>query len=108
MIIYKYPLPIKQFIQLAMPVDSEILTFQVQNENPVLWAKHKDLKSEWAIRHFTFIGTGNEYDQESGHVYIGTIQLKGFVWHLFEIVTYQDIANQVKAGILSSGCSNWS
>jgi hypothetical protein len=85
--ILKYQIPEKFFInepfQIIMPADSVVLSFQVQENNPFIWA----LVDEGLLpqrRNFYLFGTGHEIKNHEIKKYIGTIQIERLVWHLFE------------------------
>ena len=64
-----------------MPKDAEILCVQIQGGFPRLWVK-VDTEKDEIFRAFRFYGTGSDIFRDE--IYIGTVQLDGFVWHLFE------------------------
>ena len=87
--IYKYPIPTDGLVEIEMPIDSQILTVQIQNGNPFIWAlvdtdKPKELKT------FCLFPTGCEMEMfnKMDRFYIGTFQLNdgayNYVLHLFE------------------------
>lgn len=83
--IYKYSLQMSDEFawQVDMPMGSVILSFQVQNDTPTIWvSQYPDMK-EFETRKFFMVGTGHQFDGDS--IYIGTIQVGRFVWHLFEV-----------------------
>ena len=84
-IIYKYDVPIDLFFfHLDFPLGAQLLDFQTQNGQPVLWAL-VDPETVKETRHFAIRGTGTPMnDWRSTDTYIGTIQIPPFVWHLFE------------------------
>jgi hypothetical protein len=80
--IWKYPLAVESQVILTMPIDARILTVQMQNGVPTLWAEvDPDSKSKES-RYVEVIGTG--FDFEPG-TYIGTVQDGLFVWHFYEV-----------------------
>lgn len=88
--ILKYPVPIDQpeFI-LNLTPESTILSFQNQNNIPVLWvlSYESDLVIE---RYFRLFMTGEEFELPiNQYCYIGTVQSHNcsFVIHLFEDIT---------------------
>ena len=85
MVIYKYVVPVcKSFFDLELPLGAEILSFQRQDNTPIIWVliKKEDFKE---TRHFAVRGTGEAMnDWRSSDIYIGTVQIPPFVWHLFE------------------------
>lgn len=86
--IYKYEVLIKDAFSIYLPIGSKILSFQIQNGKPYIWAL-VDENNESKKRYFVLIGTGNNIDEYNTEIlkYIGTIQLDSFVWHLFEDLT---------------------
>jgi len=84
MVIYKYIVPIdKPFFDLELALGAEILAFQVQNGTPVIWVLMDETFKK--TRHFAIRGTGEAMnDWRSTDIYIGTVQMPPFVWHLFE------------------------
>lgn len=81
--IFKYPLPTAFDFYIEMPISSQLLTVQVQDEKPVLWAMvNKDAITE--KRQFKLVYTGNNIDFIP-KAYIGTFQLDYLVYHLFEV-----------------------
>ena len=85
MVIYKYPVPVEgSFFNLTLPLGAQLLAFQNQNGQPVLWAL-VDPETVKETRHFAIRGTGRPMnDWRITDTYIGTIQTPPFVWHLFE------------------------
>lgn len=82
--IWKYTLDTVDYQELSMPAGAEILTVQVQNFQPCLWAKvdpHAALEMRGIITH----GTGHPVNPEADR-YIGTYQISGgsFIFHVFE------------------------
>lgn len=74
---------------IDMPSDAEILTVQVQNGNPCIWAIVESEHTE-DRRYFEIIGTGHPFKEDRDEIverkYIGTFQLYGggIIFHLFE------------------------
>lgn len=83
--IHKFPLQVADSQEMKMPKDSTILTVQVQNGTPCLWAL-VDTDKEAEERFIRIIGTGHPVP-ENVLRYIGTFQvLEGtFVGHVFEV-----------------------
>lgn len=80
--IYKYSLEIKDEFKLSMPEKAKILSVQIQDGKPVMWAvvrTNRPLEE----RHFKIFGTGHEHTFIDCYRYISTFQLNGYVWHLF-------------------------
>jgi hypothetical protein len=87
--IYKYSLEVEDIQRILLPIDAKILTVQVQNEKPCLWAL-VDPENNTEARIIEIFGTGNlvsDYaDISIEHIYIATFQLyEGkLVFHVFE------------------------
>ena len=87
-VIYKYPLIQTDGFEIEMPKGARILTVQVQDGEPYIWAiVNPDNDTE--VRGFRLAGTGHQLNTMgfTDMVYIGTFQLYdgGLVFHLFEI-----------------------
>lgn len=85
--IWKFPLDTFPVQYVDMPEGAEILTVQVQNGTPMLWAE-VDSKARFRPRLIYVIGTGMELDSGVSR-YIGTFQwedeeLGDFVGHVYE------------------------
>lgn len=83
--IWKFPLKVADKQNIIMPIGAEILTVQVQNEEPCLWAL-VDPEAGMESRHIEIFGTGHtiEYFPGVSRKYISTFQLKGGQLHAFE------------------------
>ena len=77
----KYPIAIvADYITIAMPVDAQILTVQMQNNVACIWAL-VDPDAPLIERRFRWAGTGHEIKEDIKDLwYIGTFQL-------FEIIS---------------------
>lgn len=86
--IWKFELESIDFQKIEMPIDSEILTIQIQKETLCLWAVVNP-EAEKETRRFQVIGTGHQIIVE-GNIrnYIGTYQLYhgDLIFHVFEII----------------------
>lgn len=84
MTIWKYELEVTDKQWVNMPEGAKILTVQIQNGRPCLWAivNPKNKPEERVIETY---GTGNPF-KEFERSYIGTYQLQGgsLVFHVFE------------------------
>jgi hypothetical protein len=80
-VIYKYRFVSTDQFSIAMPMGAKILTVQMQQGTPCLWAE-VNLNAPYENRYFRIFGTGqpNPFGK-----YIGTYQVDEFVWHLYEI-----------------------
>lgn len=86
--IYKYPLQIEDRQIIEMPRGARILSIQVQNGVPCIWAQVNP-KSEKEKRVIYIVGTGHDLEDFifDSCGYRGTFQLHGgaLVFHVFEI-----------------------
>ena len=82
--IWKFPLSIVDEISINMPKGAEILSVQVQKNNPCIWAL-VDPYAEVVKRNFSIFGTGHAIIEDN-YIFIGTFQLYNgdLVLHLFE------------------------
>jgi len=83
-VIFKYPIQIADDFTLDMPGGARILTVQLQNGNPYIWAIVEDTIPLLTYS-FRVIGTGNPFSPDYRDRYIGTVQTGPFVWHIFEV-----------------------
>lgn len=87
-VIYKYQL--SRFTSnsfLALPLQAEVLSVALQDENFVLWALVDMHQQVTELRLFSVVGTGWELSSDlySGGKYIGRIDESPYVWHVFEV-----------------------
>jgi hypothetical protein len=87
-VIYKYNIPVADEFELDMYEDSKILTFQMNNRVPCIWAI-VNTNFNMIKRYFKIIGTGHIFKDKNLN-YIGTAQEDSkigiLVWHLFEVI----------------------
>lgn len=82
--IWKFPIQINDRQVVPMPKGAEILTAQMQGTSLCLWAVvDTDYKHVLKPRLIEVVGTGNPIPDVSRH-YIGSVQDRIFVWHVFE------------------------
>lgn len=82
--IHKYQFSIADEVSIKMPERAKILSVQVQDGKPTIWAM---VETDWKreIRTFKVFGTGYQLNGLAFfYTHIATIQLDGFVWHIFE------------------------
>ena len=81
--IWKFPLLVQDEQTLSLPAGAQLLTVQMQNGAPCLWAMvgETEAQEHVAIR---MHGTGHTFDA-TGYVYISTFQMMGggLVFHVF-------------------------
>ncbi len=70
---------------IMMPKGAKILTVQMQNDTPYMWAI-VDVDAELEERVFEIHGTGHNIRNIDEYEYIGTYIDNPFVWHLFELI----------------------
>lgn len=82
--VFKYPIDLREWNYIDMPIGAKILSLQVQADVPCIWALVEP-DMEHQTRKFLVVGTGHEVDPGSSK-FIGTVQMaNGLVWHIFEI-----------------------
>lgn len=82
--IYKYPIKIEEKQEIEIPFGAMILSVQLQNGNPYLWAKVETGNSN-ATRIIYVFGTSQPIEIKGGAIrYIDTLQTGVYVWHVFE------------------------
>lgn len=83
--VFKYPLT-HNINNIELPAGAQVLTVQIQGNEVMMWAL-VDPNAPPKSREFQVVGTGQKltFDRYPP-VYIGTVQMAGMVWHVFEIV----------------------
>lgn len=87
--IHKYEVPMASLPSIALPRDAKVLSFQTQDDTPVIWAL-VDTDMPKVERQFVMVGTGHPIDGDdlANLTYIGSTQHRTgprpLVWHLFE------------------------
>jgi len=85
--IYKYPLILIDSQAVSLPIGSEILTIQTQEEMIYMWVLINPNENQNEIKHIEFFGTGYpiSYDMGVSRKYISTFQMYDeLVFHAFE------------------------
>lgn len=83
--IYKYNINL-QGSSLILPKGAKILSAQAQSCSLCLWAEI-DTNADREERFFEVYGTGHQIiDNHGKRKFIATVQIEGFVWHVFERV----------------------
>lgn len=82
--IWKFRLQVADEQIIEMPSNAVVLTVQIQQGAPCLWAM-VDRDAPKAVRKFITHGTGHDVSEAAGQ-YIGSYQLHngGLVFHVFE------------------------
>lgn len=82
-VIHKFPVPYGTHGNLRLPASAQVLTVQMQNGVPQLWAVVTADAPPSSHRGIFIIGAGFELPAETGN-YIATFQDGPYVWHVFE------------------------
>lgn len=88
--VFKYPIPFASPFVLELPEEAEIIHFASQTNVPdelCIWVI-VNAEAPKENRKFFLLGTGHFFpseDQKS--IYIGTVIIQNFVWHLFEAIS---------------------
>ncbi len=81
--IFKYPLEITDSQEIHLSPNCQLLSVQIQNGAPTLWAMVDPDARMFPVTVYV-IGTGNPVPSEvNTAIYVDTVQLNGFVWHVF-------------------------
>ena len=81
-VIWKFPLDVCREQEIGLHRVHDLLTIQVQNGQPTLWAMvHPETKPLSVMIRCYGTGNGNPLPDDE---YIGTVQLDGFVWHYYK------------------------
>ena len=83
--IHKFPFSIFNHFGISLPKDAVILSAQMQDEQPCIWAL-VDTEQEIEKREFILFGTGHPIYHIDELKYVATFQQAEFVWHLFEVI----------------------
>lgn len=95
--IHKYVLDKSiMFNHIAMPIGSIILSIQNQNNEITIWAE-VDTEAEMEVVEFISVYTGTNISSieriRENYIrsYIGTVQIKSLVWHVFKLIKYEPV-----------------
>lgn len=80
--IWKFPLYIVDEQTVQLPDTAQPLSVQIQDGEPCLWAL-VDPQAPSNPRRVKIFGTGNPVDISGNWNFVGTIQERIFVWHIF-------------------------
>ena len=83
--ILKYPLEIKDDVEIEMTKYSSIVDIQYKNGHPHIWALTDPASFEKFIYKFKIFGTGMIFDLPNDYAFVKTIHndITGYVWHIF-------------------------
>lgn len=82
--IWKFPLTLTDVQEIILPAGARLLTVQLQDNVPCLWALVNDYIGLTQVRTIEIHGTGNPIEGNHQRRYIATFQQPPFVWHVFE------------------------
>ena len=85
MTIWKFQFEISGDLTISMPANARVLSIQIQNGVPCMWAiVNQSYPCE--ERNFKVFGTGHPMSAETALLaeHVGTFQDGQFVWHVFE------------------------
>ena len=80
--IFKYILTETSIQEIELPESPKFLSVQNQNDKICVWIRvNEDAK----LKSFKFhiYGTGNSCNYSINFLYLGTVQINTFVWHIF-------------------------
>lgn len=84
--IWKFAVPITDRQTIDMPQGAQVLSVQMQDDDPCVWAL-VDPDKPLEPRQFRWYGTGHPFDIRQ-HRFVGTVQIttdwRALVFHLFE------------------------
>lgn len=99
MIIYKHEIKLLEKQELRIPYPYRFLSFQTQGDKICVWFAVNNHPSSDCYREIELmiVGTGHVVNQGGGYgkvpEYLGTAQLDGFVWHLFQNKTLEEFCH---------------
>jgi hypothetical protein len=83
--VYKFPLSTQKDLEIDMPQGATILTVQIQENEPQMWAV-VDSMAEPEARHFRVLKTGDPIDNPDELIYLGSFQIDHrLIYHVFEV-----------------------
>lgn len=90
--VYKYHLDIQDEVSVMMPKGARVLSVQVQDGRPCLWAAVDPIQIELEKRTFRIAGTGHPIADDVIDGFVGTIQMLDgrLVFHVFEMNAYEE------------------
>jgi len=83
MTIWKFPLQLNDETVIPMPAGAKVLCVQMQGRTICAWAV-VDEQAPKERRRFYIRGTGHPLGQAPIANYVGTVQIDGFVFHVFD------------------------
>lgn len=86
MIIHKQILEITDIQEIKVPENSEIISVKAQNNNLCIWYQFDDKSTfqKECTKTIKIVGTGNEFTNTLNDIFIETVIIEPYVWHVFE------------------------
>lgn len=86
-VIHKHQLHVRRTpTTLSLPSTTTLLHLGAQDAEIMLWTMHEVGDTSAIERQFIVIPTGEPFRAERTE-HVGTVQIAGFVWHVFEVPT---------------------
>lgn len=82
--IWKFTLTLTDRQEITLPAGAQLLTVQLQDGEPRLWALVDGYVGLTQVRTIEIHGTGNPIESGPQRQYVATFQQPPFVWHVFE------------------------
>lgn len=83
-VIHKYQLVICEEQIITLPAGYQILSVQEQGDHICMWAVVDPYNSAPGTAIINIFGTGYAINDDIERQFIGTVQIRGLVWHIFE------------------------
>lgn len=83
MTIFKFCLEVTDEQTISMPKGARILSVAEQRDELCLWSLVDETRPT-EERTIYVVGTGNPAKHVDTAIFIGTVQISSFVWHIFE------------------------
>jgi hypothetical protein len=85
--VYKYDLPLDDYVIVEMPTGAKILSVHEQWGKAWLWALIDPAEARTTKRALRIVGTGHTMEYTDQFAFIGTVHLSGglLVFHVFEV-----------------------
>lgn len=93
--IFKYDIPSAPEFKIALPLFSDVISVQIQNGHPVMWVLH-ETDNEKVNTVFRIFMTGEPIPPDYRGRWVGTLQLKDIVLHIFQNTVVEIIAEPEK------------
>lgn len=85
--IWKYPLELEGEQSITIPRNSKILSVQTQNDKICMWIECPTISIKNNLNNnkiIYIVGTGTLFNIKENVHYVSSVQMKGYVWHIYE------------------------